>query len=223
VFGYDNLSDTYKVVALRLGFLEVKVFSSSDNVWRNIQNFPVFPHYHMKDGVYLNGSVNWFVIRKNLNPFVYDSRVVTVEQFVIVSLDLGTETFTQLLPPRSFDFDGVPSFEPSLCVLMDCLCYCHDFKENYFVIWQMKEFGVQESWTQFLKISYHNLEIYFDFRHLYLLPLCLSGDTLILTNDQDRQAILYNWKDNRVERTKITNRTWWSSVKGYVESLFSYH
>ncbi|MCI04923.1 F-box/kelch-repeat protein, partial [Trifolium medium] len=56
------------------------------------------------------------------------------------------ETYTQfLLPPG---FDEMPHFHPTLQVMMDSLCFSHDFKGTQFVIWQMNEFRVQDSWTQ---------------------------------------------------------------------------
>ena len=107
----------------------------------------------------------------------------------------------------------------------------------------MKKFGVEEeSWTQFLKISYQNLQLDYDFSwntlkyHLRFIPLLLDedGDTLTLhSNDnEEREAILYNWKDNRVVQTGVTvhktiidNRTnnylCWHLAKGHVESLVS--
>jgi hypothetical protein len=86
----------------------------------------------------------------------------------------------------------------------------------------MKEFGVKESWTQFLKTSYHNLQIgdhvYVDF---YMVPLCLSeeNDTLLLRNNRENQAILYNWRDSRAERVQNFSR---SNARVYVESLVSF-
>jgi len=93
----------------------------------------------------------------------------------------------------------------------------------------MKEFGVEESWTQFLKISYHDLQLNHDFSvvtlkyHLRFLPLFLSkdGDTLVLSSSQEREAILYNWRDHKVERTGVTvHKTsflYWDFAKGFVE------
>ncbi|MCI18650.1 F-box protein, partial [Trifolium medium] len=40
-FGYDISTDTYKVVAFSDDI--VKVFSFGDNLWRNIESFPVVP------------------------------------------------------------------------------------------------------------------------------------------------------------------------------------
>jgi hypothetical protein len=113
---------------------------------------------------------------------------------------------------------------------MDCLCFTHDFEKTHFIIWQMKEFGVEDSWTQFLKICYQNLQID-DYRLdvvPQVFPLCLSenGYTLILAinhsvfNIRD-QAILYNWRDNRVKKIENTCRIFWKASKGYVESLIS--
>jgi hypothetical protein len=67
-----------------------------------------------------------------------------------------------------------------------------------------------------------------------MVPVLLSEDakTLVLKSNLESEAILYNWKENRVERTKITTRSTvtnnrtrnficWSSAKLYVESLAS--
>jgi len=225
-FGYDNLTRSYKVVALRLigdgtAMLrtEVKVFRLGDNVWRCIEGFDVAPLRltlpSENHGVYLNGSLYWLALHNCFNAVrFYDSSGITIDQFVIISLDLGTETHTQLLPPRGFN--EVPHVEPTICVLLNCLCFCHDFKQTHFVIWKMEELGVEESWTQLLKVSYQNLQPIVSW-----LPLHLSqnSNTLLLANKQNCQAIIYNLKDNIVERT--TNKGWWIFCKDYVESLVS--
>ena len=126
---------------------------------------------------------------------------LAVEKFVIISLDLRTETYTQLLLPRCCDKELHDV--PTLSVLMDCLCLSYDFNKTHFVIWQMKEFGVEESWTQFIKINYPILLKDFEIQEFYngslfyrpqLMPLCFSenGDTLIFAINLPDQAILYN-------------------------------
>ncbi|GAU31349.1 hypothetical protein TSUD_315590 [Trifolium subterraneum] len=117
-FGYDASTTTYKVVAFRTRksesswISEVKVFSLGNNSWRNIQSFPFYIPY-IPVGVHFSGTVNWLAL---------DKSITHVEQFVIVSLDLSTETYKQFLLPPDFD--------------------------------EMKEYGVQESWTQLFKISF---------------------------------------------------------------------
>ncbi|XP_058739931.1 F-box/kelch-repeat protein At3g23880-like [Vicia villosa] len=238
VFGFDDSTNTYKVVASR--FInqlktEVRIFSIGDDVWRNIESFPVVPlnleygefYFNNYDysGVYLSGAFNWLAINKNIT----NSKDIAVEDFVIVSLDLKTETYNQYLLPCGFD--EVPPAGPTIGVLGGYLCFSYSVKGTDFVIWQMKKFGVQDSWIQFLKISYQNLEIDYAFSdykkyHFQLKPLLLfeDRDTLMLKSNRDARVFLYNWRDNRVQRIQITtSRTGdylgWNCVKDYVESL----
>ena len=69
-----------------------------------------------------------------------------------MSLDLGIETFTPL--PWSHQGGEVPRYQPNLVVLRDCLCLCHEGRDDDFVIWQMKEIGTDECWTQLVKIPH---------------------------------------------------------------------
>jgi hypothetical protein len=131
-----------------------------------------------------------------------------------------------LLPPWGFDI--VPSVQPTLAVLKHSLCFCHDFRGTDFVIWQMKKFGVQESWTQFLKINYQNLHNLVPLhRRIFLFPVCLceNGNTLILTWGLREKAILYNWRDITVKEPRISRsisrEIEWHLAKDYVESLVS--
>ncbi|XP_058739567.1 F-box/kelch-repeat protein At3g23880-like [Vicia villosa] len=239
-FGYDVSANSYKVVAF--SSTKVKVFSLSDNVWKNIDCFPTVPFgFHpsspgrypfMNSGVYISSTINWLAIR---NKSQYDWNDITIEQFVIVSLNLGTETYQELLPPRGFV--EVPPVEPSVNVLMDCLCFSHRAKGTHFVIWKMMEFGVRESWTLFLSISFQSLQIYDGIddwlaygSQLFLFPLYFSdsNDTLIIASNQEgdgfynQQAILYNWRYNIVEEiTSKHTEILWFYTKDYVESLVS--
>jgi len=243
-FGYDNSSQTYKVVMLLLDEAEngtrARVLNLRDNVWKPIQNFPaVLLHFCDTDpgvndgGVYLNGSLNWLAHPSEFGYINFNAwKKMNVKKFVIVSLDLGTETYTKLRPPCGFD--EMSPIEPSVCILLDCLCFSNDYKKTDFVIWKMEEFGVEESWIQLIKISYQNLG-FVDLELSKWLPLHLSdhGDTLILAKmlhdpdlpmsveKEERQAILYNLRDNRAVQTRITDKIKWFSVKAYVESFVS--
>jgi len=212
--GYDKSAETYKVVYLVPNTKNVSVFSLQHNRWRNIQNSPMTHDYSM-NVVHLSGCISWLAIRNYSAP--YDCDNITVQQFVIISIDLGTETHSQIPPPQGFT--EAPIVVPILSVLKDCLCFSHDYKKTHFVIWKMKELGVEDSWTQLFQISYNNLQIYDHFNDLefQVLPLCLleKSDTLLLTNSLENRAILYNWRYNRVERI---NKPLFNG-KNYVESL----
>ncbi|CAI8614943.1 unnamed protein product [Vicia faba] len=223
-FGYDHSTNNYKVVMLKfhshkLRIIEARVFSLRDNVWRQIQNFPSIPlqmldiRHQVNQGVYLNDTLNWLALFGFKDTYVE----------VVISLDLGTETYRQIeLPPR---FDEKPYVDPTISVLMNHICFSYHFKNTHFVIWRMMEFGVEESWTQILKISYESLNIqsYFMDRRFYLMPLYLSenSETLVLAHNLEDQAIIYNIRDNTAQRTRITNKISWFSIKNYVESLVS--
>ncbi|KAI5442004.1 hypothetical protein KIW84_011172 [Lathyrus oleraceus] len=248
-FGCDCFTGTYKVVLLHternedrksdddMWISKVRVFSLGDNCWRFIQGFPLAPLI-WSYGVHLSGTVNWLAIRGAFMS-MYDGEIfrasVPVKQLEIVSLDLSTETNTQFLLPEGFV--ELPCVEPYLCVIMDCLCFSHDFNKTEFVIWQMKEFGVQESWTQLFRIEYFNLQmnnppmeddfVYLEYMKcdVPLLPLYVSkdGDTLILAHDEIDNAVIYNQRDKRVQRSINSNEICWLSAIDYVESLVSTH
>ncbi|AES63639.1 F-box protein interaction domain protein [Medicago truncatula] len=193
-FLYDDSSETYKVVLLKLDVVEnkthVRVFSVADNAWKTIPNFPAVPLPNRytdqggSHGVYLNGSLNWLAIQDR-PVSVYGWENIKSKEFVIVSLDMGTKSHTQLMPPSGFDETSSVK-PPSVCIFKDSLCFSHDYRRTEFVIWQMKIIGVEEPWTQLLKISYQNLQTrYHDFadlKNFQLLPLHLSdhSDTLNL-------------------------------------------
>ncbi|GAU40138.1 hypothetical protein TSUD_163070 [Trifolium subterraneum] len=227
-FGYVASTRTYKVVAFRakeiegLWKSEVKVFSlGGDNSWTNIQSFPVVPYnwldpYYMlpvsrlNDGVHLSGTINWLAMDES------------IEEVVIVSLDLSMETYKQFLLPVGFD--EVSSSRPAISVLMDRLCFSYDFNKTEFVLWQMKEYGVQESWTQIFKISLRYLQMYLPMHSdgFQLACLYVNGDTVICANKFLNHAFIYNLEDKTVERIRSRNSIlWFDEAKDYVESLVS--
>ncbi|XP_058741957.1 F-box/kelch-repeat protein At3g23880-like [Vicia villosa] len=205
-FGWDESTDTYKVVASEFNEPEmrsnVRILSLADNVWRKIESFPVEPmgsDLSMDSdyvGMYLKSTINWLAIRDKLWYIGDDYKNINVEQFVIVSLDLRTETYNQYFLPR--DFDEVPPATPIVSVLGDCLCFSYCYKETNFVIWKMENFGVDDSWIQFLKISYYSLQIDYDYSNEYIkysfnfVPRFLSkdGDTLCRGNSELREQQL---------------------------------
>ncbi|XP_061362108.1 F-box/kelch-repeat protein At3g23880-like [Gastrolobium bilobum] len=90
-FGYDVSSDTYKVVAFFHNSTKthVKVCGLGDNCWRSIESFPALPNLR-EGGVYLSSTLNWLG-DPNFGFFL------NINQIVIVSLDLGKETFRQFI------------------------------------------------------------------------------------------------------------------------------
>lgn len=225
VFGYDDSTNTYKIVALNCeDFLRkpkanMSIFSLGDNVWRSIKSLTIVPyqlispHARVHDGVYFSCTVNW------LAPSFCPNRVFKT---MIVSLDLSTETYTQLMPPQSCE--NMSGAYGSVCVLMNSFCFYHNMINGTdFIIWKMMKFGDDKSWTQFLKFNNDNVRVNCEIRFSHLIPLHLfeNGDTLLFANSLQDRAILYNWRKNIVLKPRINNKIWWFSIKGYVESLVS--
>lgn len=152
--GYDNLTNKYKEVAFRPH--EVKVLTFGDNVWKNIQNFPRYPSEYLRDhvnvGVYLNNSLNWFLLRDIHHYYRYHCTNLSVQQFMIISLDLEVQTYRHFRFPRGFD--QVPVVALIGCGLRECICFSYYWSGYNFVIWEKKEFEVEESWTKLLKFDY---------------------------------------------------------------------
>lgn len=128
-FGCDNSSDTYKVLAFREKLNQpkssVRILSLSDDVvWRGIESFPALPLCLANggcstNGVYCSGTFNWLAIHDDINGYSFED--ITVEQLVIFSLDLGTETYRQYKLPCGFD--ELPPAAPIVGVLGGCLCF----------------------------------------------------------------------------------------------------
>ncbi|CAK8542453.1 unnamed protein product [Lathyrus sativus] len=242
-FGCDDSTGTYKVVASRHNDRElrsnVRILNFGDSVWREIESFPVDPlclRSCCDNGVSFKSTLNWLAVHNTIFYIGDDYKDITIDQFSIVSLDLRSETYNQYLVPH--EFDEVPPNAPIIGVLGDCLFFSSRYKETDIIIWQMKKFGVQDSWTQFLKISCHSLQIDYDYSeymkyHFKLVPLFLSkdDDTLILDCILEHPTILYNWRNNSVVRTNISARKIITddetsnciscSANGYFESLVS--
>lgn len=102
---------------------------------------------------------------------------------------------------------------------MESLCFSHDFKKSEFLLWQMTEYGVQESWTRLFKISYQSLQFGDAFQ---MVCIYKNGDTVIIANQFGQSAMIYNLSDKIVEYIRITSYIeWFYHANDYVESLVS--
>ncbi|XP_058739618.1 F-box/kelch-repeat protein At3g23880-like [Vicia villosa] len=209
-FGYDDSRDTYKVVAVfwdhTLQKWEGRVHCMGDSYWRKTLACPDFPTLlgPLVCVPFVNGSVNWLALN-NLNYHEYEWKNVTIEKLMIFSLDLRTETCKYMLLPDCIG--KKPEDEPTLSVLRGCLCLYYNHMNTHFVLWEMREFGVQESWTRLVNLRY--AQIQWDFvPDVMMLPVCLSenGDVVRLACPQAwYDVVMYNRRDGRVEHIEFSN------------------
>nr|KYP55384.1 F-box/kelch-repeat protein At3g23880 family [Cajanus cajan] len=217
-FGYNDQSDIFKVVVVLLNTeaqqMEVISYYSGDKCWKKIltlSNYPITGHEMI--GEFVNDTINWLVDRPKLCSH-HQGETSTTGQMEILSFDMKNETCIYMLMPSHVDS------EPNLKVLKDYLCLYYDHMKTHLVVWLMKEYGVDKSWTQLLNISYEHLQIHEPI-HLKALcmPLCMSEDedVLLLKNCEFFFFIIYNKRDNRVNHLDEDHL---SSFHQYVPSLF---
>ncbi|RHN58306.1 putative transcription factor WD40-like family [Medicago truncatula] len=233
-FGFDPLGKTLKLVVFcmkRVGSaLEntVKIFNLNNKSWKDVQQLPVVPLYWFErsrsnSGFHLNGSINWLALRNySFSDYNPDHvRYITTDRYVIVSLNLSTEIYTELLLPEGFE--KVPKRQPRIAVLMDQICFCHDAEGTNFIIWQMKCFGNRDSWVKLFKFGYENFPSANQLQCLDFSPVYLSqdGDKLILVRGDGvaEEAFVYYHRDNRVSRIGIANNLLWTEAMSYVGSM----
>ncbi|KAK7245660.1 hypothetical protein RIF29_40508 [Crotalaria pallida] len=167
-----------------------------DPDWRKVFSIRAFQFLGQPHGQFVNGSLYWLALR-DVGCSRYGATITNMKESAIFSFDLETETHKTLSMPDALD-DEVPEYDPTFCVLSDCLCLVIFLKGTH-GIWQMKEVGDGESWSQLFTINYEYLQIQMDTRFTIRL-LCTSetDDIIVLVDNAHHRAILYNWKDNRV-------------------------
>ncbi|KAK1432083.1 hypothetical protein QVD17_08973 [Tagetes erecta] len=156
-------------------------------------------------GTFLNGSLHWLARHSNIQN----------QNRVIASFDVSKETFRDVsLPPQD---PSLPYY--ILGVLKGCLyALCDGIYHTEVEIWLMKEYGVVNSWSKFVKIPVDmwtgNIS--------YMRPLrSLSDDEILLEIDLQSYAIYYAEKKMFRRVKGVGNVKWFGDATVYVESLLS--
>ncbi|GKE38984.1 F-box associated domain containing protein [Tanacetum coccineum] len=203
-FGYDSVTDDYKVVSIYSyryfappykSF--VYVYSLRSNTWRRLGDQAYY--YSTEEGisgVFINGFLHWIV-----NTFFKRG---------IVTFSLADEKFSEL-PSSSLytnDVDIMFDINSKLVALGEKLAIL-DHVEG--VVWLMNEYGVKESWTKivvhgFNEIPMNKPEIFYDNRKL--LFVCRN---IMWTYDLEEGTFC--------ETADIFDMHLWRVKCAYVESL----
>ncbi|KAK4483841.1 hypothetical protein RD792_011048 [Penstemon davidsonii] len=180
--GVSSVTSQYKVVRifheplysieresnLRNLKVECIVYTLGTGSWRSIE--PGEPYeYDTRPsvGTFLNGNLHWLV---------YDSEGV----MLILCLDLETELFKPFSRAPFLKVGG------SLTVLEDCyLCFCDFSSDEEIVIWIMKEYGVEDSWTKEVVIDKCQCQDLggITYEAVYVLKVFKDGEILMLWED----------------------------------------
>ncbi|XLT06891.1 hypothetical protein HN51_045640 [Arachis hypogaea] len=200
-FGYDYLSDSYKIYAATKkqgpsGFeLSARIYTfGPTSSWRKIDDTPValfgFP------------SDNSLAVKRE-GEFFGSSRLCTLNwcvNHVVLYFDLAKETYGHFpLPPgNEIDF---PKWCTHLCVLRNCLSFCYEDRITLkWIVWQMKEYGNAQSWTKLAAISVYGKITY---PYNYLQSLYISESDVLLVFCPSFGIVLCNLNDESVDFPEI--------------------
>ncbi|GAU29626.1 hypothetical protein TSUD_164760 [Trifolium subterraneum] len=199
-FGYDPVSDNYKVVVVLPVFdfingriyykNNVKIHTLGTDSWKNISVFPFAGIPIQQSGQYVSGTINWLAcIGRNCRCF-------------IASLDLGDESYQECSLPDCGKIDA-------LSVYRDCLCLiCGED------VWTMKEYGNKESWIKLFTIS--NMRNSLASSHPYIKAKYVFEDDQVLFKCWSHTYISYDFRNGTSKLIEFED-----NLEVCVESLIS--
>ncbi|XP_004499736.1 F-box/kelch-repeat protein At3g23880-like [Cicer arietinum] len=225
-FGYDHLIDNYKVVVVYCydsesdssdedngdddeGFskTQVMVHTLGTDGWRRIHEFPYSVIPFGEWGKFVGGAINWLASEDG-SEFSYS--------FSIVSLDLGNESYQEILQP---DYGEVNVVSLTLGVLRDCLCiFAHG--ESFIDVWIMKEYGKKESWNKLFTVPFiEDLGFYPVIKVAYIYE---DEQVLLVSRDALKpKLVVYDYRSDTFKLPEIENIDAAIVPTVYVESLIS--
>ncbi|KAL1543656.1 peptide-methionine (R)-S-oxide reductase [Salvia divinorum] len=162
-FGKSRISGQFKFVIIDGGFGYYVYTLGTGGSWRCVaQRSPISHAYRrVSFGKLVNGNLHWVA------P---NSRFIT-------SFDLETECFSTFSgPPRQGN-----SFHSRLLTLGDCLCFCERSSVHEMVIWLVKDYEIDKSWTKEFVIPL-DFVVFGGVEFAYIQPLkaFANGDILML-------------------------------------------
>lgn len=209
-FGYDDLTDDYKVVKLVADNQRVvvaSVYSLKADSWKRIRDLN-----YKNDVVAVNKSsaIHWVFTFEEAT-----TSTTTKKSVLVLAFDVKTDTFRAMPLPGGavdcshHDYRGfyVGDLNGRLCVINRC-----DGDHND--IWVMEEYGVASSWTRI------RIELLF----MHMRPLCStenSDDEAIL--ELDGEMVVYNFEADawRFLQIRGANLRGGFETHTYLESLVS--
>ncbi|XP_052490376.1 F-box protein CPR1 [Gossypium raimondii] len=219
-FGYDPISDDYKLVRMIQSYglhdenvhSEAKVYSLRSNRWRRIKDFSFYLNFSREFGILANNALHWMVFR---TPEPLNKE--------LVGFDLGSEEFRFLELPDCY-LDEAFFFD--IKAMGGDICLTATFRDFINVdVWIMKEYGVKESWIKL--VSYYEPESIQASPFPVPLAFSKNGDKVLLfiaykwchTATRTGKFVWYDLESQRVEKVEIRGIPASFDVDLYVDSL----
>ncbi|KAL5538660.1 hypothetical protein UlMin_045422 [Ulmus minor] len=183
-FGYDPISDDYKLVRI-FGFRKdckcsdgwLMIYSLKSNSWTRVGDFP-YSFFDCSDGIIFDNALHWVV---------YPKEASIAYQFIL-AFDLVNEEYRKVPIPHTDNDNG-----RVFCLvgtLGSCLSVNYILRWQCTDVWVMKEYGVKESWTKLFSVS--NCCSFF----LRSFTYWKTSDKVLL-NHINEKYILYDLKTKR--------------------------
>ncbi|XP_058772041.1 F-box/kelch-repeat protein At3g06240-like [Vicia villosa] len=212
-FGYDPSTEDYLVVLMsRHGSdnppLRLEYFSLKANTWNEVEG-PHFPYANgnifefppIPGGSLYNGAIHWLAFREDL------------QTEVIVAFDLMEKKLSYMLLPRCSD--GSP-LHCGLWVYGEFLsAYTTNYTNDTVVIFVMKEYKVDSSWTRTLALPYDVIP------NEDFCPLCCTKNGDIVGTDDGSGLVKYDKNGQFLEHYCYTTDDLTRQMIMYIESLLS--
>ncbi|XP_050238278.1 F-box protein CPR1-like [Mercurialis annua] len=159
-FGYDSVSDDYKVIMVTKlfseDFLRVMIYSVKNNSFRRIQDLhspeaKCCKNYEYS-GVLVGSFLHWIAHPRNKGSSFCN---------FILAFHLSDETFREV-PLLKDTIDGEWKELNMVSELGGCLSMSYCF-QGYDNVWIMKEYGVEDSWAKLLTVHCGHQDRYINF------------------------------------------------------------
>ncbi|KAF6167325.1 hypothetical protein GIB67_043186 [Kingdonia uniflora] len=209
-FGYDELTDDYKVVShgIRMNsrVSEVSIYALRKDSWSVVKmNFSGEDYGTEHPGIFVSGILHWKVWRHHHTKLTKSS--------FIISLDLRDEKFREVSLPKLED--GMTSGDLGVLGGNLCVQYYSFMNHGFADVWVMRDYGRVESWT---KLFCFKSQLLGSLSHIKLLQVLKNGDFLLRINGYD--LFMY---DAKHQRCKVISNTPFRIVEAeaYVQSIIS--
>ncbi|PQM34583.1 F-box protein CPR30-like [Prunus yedoensis var. nudiflora] len=209
-FGYDSHTNDYKVlrcVSDNFTLVAVEIYSLARGSWKTLTTsaptyfgFDVAADWLFSYWAVVNDALHWVQLRERRG-----------KNLVIVSFDISTELFGELMIPqdvsvRIIEYPNVDchvwiSKHKGSVALVECSTMFIASSQTQLHLWVMEEYGVVESWTKLYtysraQYSFFSLGFNVNREHVFMLDFRKTPPSPSLMN-------FYNWQNQRTDRGDI--------------------
>ncbi|KAK1377884.1 F-box domain-containing protein [Heracleum sosnowskyi] len=182
-FGYDQVSDDYKVMRTsdsQLAGIMVSVYNLKNNLWTRADTIPISISLYGSFGLFANGCLHW----------------LSGSNESIIAFDLGVHKHRKLPFPAGIRKKN----GKALFVFNRCLGLIDHRPDSLTEMWVMNNNGVEASWSKLLSVEQPGILGSFDF----VYPVAFSKDQneILLVVDNNK-LVWYDRETNNVKNIEL--------------------